>query len=222
VYRAQVQARAVENNIYVVHANAASCSRNRDSGSHGMSRIVSPTGHVLAEASPDKEELLVHRLQLTESHRAHALESLRESYFLKNWYLSGVRSLFEASIPPESPHIRGLPGVPRSSSRGASPRSVSPRPIGRGRNSAFGRPGGPSVSLVGSGIAHTSRRRTSMPPQGRSPSHSPNLNLSLYKRRRIDTLPMDYPGGYSSDSSDGTRTASRTSGKMFFTAGGGP
>ena len=94
--------------------------RRPRSGSHGMSRIVSPTGHILAEACPDKEELLVHRLTLTEAHRAHALESLRDSYFLKDWYISGVRSLFEATIPPESPHIRGhgVPGIPRSSSRG--------------------------------------------------------------------------------------------------------
>ena len=211
VYRAQVQARAVENHIYVVHANAAACTADRDLGSHGMSRIVSPTGHILAEACPDKEELLVHRLTLTEAHRAHALESLRDSYFLKDWYISGVRSLFEATIPPESPHIRGhgVPGIPRSSSRGGSPRSASPRSIGLSRSSAFGRLGGGSVSLVGGTISHTSRRRTSVPSQGRSPSSSPNL--SLYKRRRIDTLPIDY----SSDSSDGTRTASRSSGSKF-------
>ena len=214
IYRAQVQARAVENNIFIVHANAASCEKNRDLGSHGMSRVVSPSGHILAEASHDKEELLVQRLQLTESHRQHALESLRASYFLKDWFQSGVETIFEASIPPESPHIsaHGLPGMIGSSSRGASPRSVSPRPIGRSRTSAFGRPGGISLSSSSSGVRSlTSRRRAVIPSSGRSPTHSPNL--SAYKRRRLDTLPIDY----SSDSSDGTaRTASRTSGMIFF------
>ena len=48
-YRAQVQARAAENTVFVVHANAPA---NDDlTGSHGQSRVVAPDGNVVREAS---------------------------------------------------------------------------------------------------------------------------------------------------------------------------
>jgi predicted amidohydrolase len=51
-YRAQIQARAVENTVFVVHANAPA---NPDaSGSHGQSRIVGPDGNVLPDARSDR------------------------------------------------------------------------------------------------------------------------------------------------------------------------
>ena len=61
-YRAQIQARAVENTVYVVHANAPS---NADaSGSHGQSRIIKPDGNIIQEASIDHEEVVTATLDL--------------------------------------------------------------------------------------------------------------------------------------------------------------
>ena len=46
-YRAQIQARAVENTVYIVHANAPA---NPDAtGSHGQSRIISPDGNIVQD-----------------------------------------------------------------------------------------------------------------------------------------------------------------------------
>ena len=55
-YRAQIQARAVENTVYVVHANAPA---NDDlSGSHGQSRVIAPDGNIVQEASMFGEEVV--------------------------------------------------------------------------------------------------------------------------------------------------------------------
>jgi predicted amidohydrolase len=49
-YRAQIQARAVENTVYVVQANAPA---NDDlSGSHGQSRVVAPDGNDTPDVTP--------------------------------------------------------------------------------------------------------------------------------------------------------------------------
>ena len=105
IYRAQVQARAVENNVWVVHANAAANETHRSAGSHGMSRIVAPTGHVMVEATCEEEEMLVHKADLQLSTRSFALESLDSNYFLSDWYTQGMEKIVDASMPPESPII---------------------------------------------------------------------------------------------------------------------
>lgn len=59
-YRAQLMARAVENQVFIVAANAPS---NPDlSGSHGQSRIVNEDGNVLREAGFFDEEVLAEEL----------------------------------------------------------------------------------------------------------------------------------------------------------------
>ena len=61
-YRAQVQARAAENRVFVVHANAPA---NPDlSASHGQSRIVDPDGNIIQEASQFDEEVLIADLRV--------------------------------------------------------------------------------------------------------------------------------------------------------------
>lgn len=61
-YRAQIQARAVENSVFVVHANAPA---NLDTtGSHGQSRVISPDGNIVVEASIFDEEPLYSTLDL--------------------------------------------------------------------------------------------------------------------------------------------------------------
>lgn len=73
-YRAQVQARAVENNVFLVHANAP--ADDLRTGSHGQSRIVGPDGNLLQEASQLQEEVLVADLDLKEATAKWALDSL--------------------------------------------------------------------------------------------------------------------------------------------------
>ena len=67
-YRAQIQARAVENTGFVVQANAPA---NEDaSGSHGQSRIIGPDGNILQVASIFQEEVLTETLDLRQARLA--------------------------------------------------------------------------------------------------------------------------------------------------------
>ena len=81
-YRAQIQARAVENTVYVVQANAPA---NEDTtGSHGQSRVVAPDGRVEKEATIFGEDVVAASLDLrcadrrtgSPEHRAGAARGL--------------------------------------------------------------------------------------------------------------------------------------------------
>ena len=87
-YRAQVQARAVENTVYVVHANAP--ADEGGGGSHGQSRVVAPDGRILREASMFKDEVIAETLDLSKATGAFALNSLRRGP-LGDWWADGVR-----------------------------------------------------------------------------------------------------------------------------------
>ncbi len=92
-YRAQIQARAVENNVYVVHANAPA---NRDaSGSHGQSRIIDPDGVILQEASMFQEEVLTATLELARAHAGNARRSLTRGP-LGAWWREGLKQVRQA------------------------------------------------------------------------------------------------------------------------------
>jgi predicted amidohydrolase len=87
-YRAQIQARAAENGVFVVHANAPA---NSDlSASHGQSRIVGPGGNILQEASIFDEEVLIADLELSEATADNALRSLNIPP-LDQWWRDGMR-----------------------------------------------------------------------------------------------------------------------------------
>lgn len=87
-YRAQIQARAVENNVYVVQANAPA---NPDtSGSHGQSRIIAPDGNILHEASIFGEDVLMATLDLRKATRDNARKSLERGPF-RDWWQEGLR-----------------------------------------------------------------------------------------------------------------------------------
>lgn len=87
-YRAQIQARAAENTVYVVHANAPA---NADAtGSHGQSRLIAPDGNLLAEASMFREEILTRTLDLTKATAANARNSLARGP-LTRWWQDGLR-----------------------------------------------------------------------------------------------------------------------------------
>lgn len=87
-YRAQVQARAVENGVFFVHANAPADDAHK--GSHGQSRIVAPDGNLISEASIFQEEMLVADLELTRADAAIAVKSLQAEP-LADWWREGMR-----------------------------------------------------------------------------------------------------------------------------------
>ena len=87
-YRAQIQARAVENTICIVQANAPA---NPDtSGSHGQSRIIAPDGNILHEASIFDEEVVTATLDLGKATRQNARNSLDRGP-LGDWWQDGLK-----------------------------------------------------------------------------------------------------------------------------------
>ena len=90
-YRAQVVARAVENNVYIVQSNAPQTLSPLE-GSHGQSRIVAPDGTLLKEASMMGEDVLIEVLDLNRSTGNLAKKSLRAK-FLKDWWENGLKKI---------------------------------------------------------------------------------------------------------------------------------
>jgi len=96
-YRAQIQARAMENTIYVVHSNAPmgpltivnGKPKGTQAASNGHSRIIRPDGNLLAEATMFGEDVLVAELDLSTATRSLALRS-RESPLLGAWWEQGL------------------------------------------------------------------------------------------------------------------------------------
>ena len=87
-YRAQIQARAVENTVYIVHANAPA---NDDlTGSHGQSRVIAPDGNIVHEASMFEEEVVTADLDLGRATAANALNSVDRGP-LADWWKEGVK-----------------------------------------------------------------------------------------------------------------------------------
>ncbi len=89
-YRAQIQARAVENTVYVVQANAPA---NQDgSGSHGQSRVIAPDGNLIDEASIDGEDVVFATLELEKATGNFARNSVKRGP-LGSWWLEGVKQV---------------------------------------------------------------------------------------------------------------------------------
>ena len=86
-YRAQLMARAVENQVFVVAANAPA---NFDlTGSHGQSRIVNEDGNVLREAGFFGEEILIEDLAIKPRRLERPLEGLTGP-----WWRDGLELMF--------------------------------------------------------------------------------------------------------------------------------
>jgi predicted amidohydrolase len=82
-YRAQMMARAVENGMFVVQANAPA---NPDlSGSHGQSRIIASDGNLIKEGSYFGEDVLVETLTIRPGNLQRPLEGL-----LSRWWNEGL------------------------------------------------------------------------------------------------------------------------------------
>jgi predicted amidohydrolase len=89
-YRAQIQARAAENTVFVVHANAPA---NSDAtGSHGQSRLIDPDGNMIREASLFGEEVLCATLDLRRATAANARRSLTRGP-LAGWWREGLKQV---------------------------------------------------------------------------------------------------------------------------------
>jgi len=87
-YRAQIQARAVENTVYIVHANAP--ANDDTTGSHGQSRLIAPDGNLLGEASLFREEVVAAKLDLTKATADNARRSLTRGP-LQDWWKDGIK-----------------------------------------------------------------------------------------------------------------------------------
>ena len=87
-YRAQIQARAVENNVYVVHSNAPA---NKDlTGSHGQSRIIGPDGNIIKEASMFGEDVITDQLDISKATGENSKRSITRGP-LKEWMEEGIK-----------------------------------------------------------------------------------------------------------------------------------
>jgi len=86
-YRAQIQARAVENTVYVVHANAPA---NPDAtGSHGHSRLIAPDGNLINEASIFGEDVLTATFKMDQATGHLARQSAARGP-LGDWWRAGA------------------------------------------------------------------------------------------------------------------------------------
>lgn len=87
-YRAQIQARAVENSVFVVQANAP--AHTDASGSHGQSRVIDPDGTILHEATIFGEDTLSATLAMRKATGRLARLSVERGP-LGDWWREGVR-----------------------------------------------------------------------------------------------------------------------------------
>ena len=87
-YRAQIQARAAENTVYIVHANAP--AEDDLSGSHGQSRVIAPDGNIVQEASMFEEEVVTADLNLGRATAANARNSMGRGP-LADWWKEGLK-----------------------------------------------------------------------------------------------------------------------------------
>lgn len=91
-YRAQIVARAVENTVYIAHANAPADAGDLSRGSHGQSRMIAPDGTIIVEAGIFREEVVTATLDLASATGGLARRSL-ECAFLRGWWREGVEKV---------------------------------------------------------------------------------------------------------------------------------
>lgn len=89
-YRTQIMARAVENGVFIAHANAPADGWR--SGSHGQSRLVAPDGNIIEEASMADEEVLIAEFELEDANAENATRSL-EIEPLASWWREAVKDV---------------------------------------------------------------------------------------------------------------------------------
>ena len=100
-------ARATENGIYLVMANApANPDDIRSAGSsHGESKFIHPDGNVLQEAGYFTDEVLVEDLDLTAATGSLARRAVEDHTSLREWMQQGL-SIVERPIRPTNGRVR--------------------------------------------------------------------------------------------------------------------
>ncbi len=86
-YRAQMMARAVENDVFVVAANAPGNIQD-NSGSHGQSRVIANDGNILQEGSFYGDDVLVETLVIKPRESEWLAKGLKG--LLADWWAEGV------------------------------------------------------------------------------------------------------------------------------------
>jgi predicted amidohydrolase len=101
-YRAMPIARATENGIYLVMANAPANPEDlrSPSQSHGNSKVIHPDGNVLVEAGFFEERLVAATIDLAAADRGVALRAANDETILREWMRQGVE-LVERAAPAE-------------------------------------------------------------------------------------------------------------------------
>lgn len=89
-YRCQIIARAVENQVAVVHCNAG--EGGADGGSHGHSRIIDAQGNVLAEAGSTAGDVIRAVIHPERSSNTHARNGAATPS-LRRFWAEGLRAL---------------------------------------------------------------------------------------------------------------------------------
>jgi len=89
-YNAMPIARATENSIFCIMANAPSDPKTLR-GSHGNSKIIHPDGNVLIEAGYFEERLVTANIRIKDADRSIAHRAVNDNTILKNWLNDGVK-----------------------------------------------------------------------------------------------------------------------------------
>jgi predicted amidohydrolase len=89
-YQAMPIARATENGIFCVMANAPAAPQTL-AGSHGNSKIIHPDGNVLVEAGHFEERLVTATIRIADASRSVAQRAVKDETILREWLQSGAR-----------------------------------------------------------------------------------------------------------------------------------
>lgn len=91
-YKAMPIARATENGIFCVMANAPADPENMNAPnqSHGNSKIIHPDGNVIEEAGYFEERLVTATIDISQATRSIAHRAIKDDTILKDWLNRGV------------------------------------------------------------------------------------------------------------------------------------
>lgn len=92
-YKAMPIARATENGIFCIMANAPADPENINASnqSHGNSKIIHPDGNVIAEAGYFEERLVSATIDIGQATRSIALRAVKDDTILRDWLNRGVQ-----------------------------------------------------------------------------------------------------------------------------------
>jgi len=96
-YQAMPIARATENGIFCVMANAPADPETL-AGSHGNSKVIHPDGNVLVEAGYFEERLVAATIRIADASRSIARRAVKDETILKKWLESGAE-LVQVQVP---------------------------------------------------------------------------------------------------------------------------